>query len=69
VRFVTRSQLWQLAVDAGLIAAAWYLAFWLRFDTGIPVPYDRLFDKTIYIVIAIKLGVFILFGLYSHWWR
>jgi FlaA1/EpsC-like NDP-sugar epimerase len=69
VRFASRSQLWQLAVDAGLIAAAWYLAFWLRFDTGIPVPYDRLFDRTIYIVIAIKLGVFILFGLYSHWWR
>jgi FlaA1/EpsC-like NDP-sugar epimerase len=58
-----------MAVDAGLIAAAWYLAFWLRFDNGIPGWYDRLFEETIYIVVPLKLAVFILFGLYSHWWR
>ena len=69
MRFPSRSQLWQFAVDAGLIALAWYLAFWLRFDAGIPVWYERLFEQTIYLVVAIKLGVFILFGLYSHWWR
>jgi FlaA1/EpsC-like NDP-sugar epimerase len=69
MRLPSRSQLWQVAVDAGLIAAAWYLAFWLRFDTGILAPYQRLFEETIGVVVAIKLGVFILFGLYSHWWR
>jgi FlaA1/EpsC-like NDP-sugar epimerase len=69
MRFGSRSQVWQMAVDASLIAAAWYLAFWLRFDHGIPAPYERLFEETIYIVIPLKLGVFILFGLYSHWWR
>ena len=69
MRFGTRSQLWQMAVDAGLIAGAWYLAYWLRFDHGIPSPYSRLFEQTIYIVVPLKLAVFILFGLYSHWWR
>jgi FlaA1/EpsC-like NDP-sugar epimerase len=69
MRLGGRSQIWQMAVDAGLIAAAWYLAFWLRFDNGIPAPYERLFEETIYIVLPLKLGVFILFGLYSHWWR
>ena len=68
-RFANRYQLWQIAIDAGLVAAAWWLAFWLRFDQGIPVYYDRLFDKTIYIAIPIQVGIFILFGLYSHWWR
>jgi FlaA1/EpsC-like NDP-sugar epimerase len=69
VRFGNRSQLWQMAVDAALIAGAWYLAYWLRFDHGIPAPYSRLFEETIYIVVPLKLAVFILFGLYSHWWR
>jgi FlaA1/EpsC-like NDP-sugar epimerase len=69
MRFGSRSQLWQMAVDAGLIAGAWYLAFWLRFDHGIPPPYGRLFEQTIYIVVPLKLAVFVLFGLYSHWWR
>ena len=69
MRFGNRSQLWQMAVDAALIAGAWYLAYWLRFDHGIPAPYSRLFEETIYIVVPLKLAVFILFGLYSHWWR
>ena len=28
MRLGSRHQLWQMAVDAGLAAAAWYLAFW-----------------------------------------
>jgi FlaA1/EpsC-like NDP-sugar epimerase len=65
----SRHQLWQMAVDAGLIAAAWYLAFWLRFDQGIAPWYERLLEHTIYFVVPIQLVVFILFRLYSHWWR
>ena len=30
---VNRHRIWQLAADAALIAAAWYLAFQLRFDS------------------------------------
>jgi FlaA1/EpsC-like NDP-sugar epimerase len=66
---VNRHRLWQLLADAGLIALAWWLAFWLRFDQGVRPPYHRLFVDTILIVVAIKLLVFVLFGFYNRWWR
>ncbi|MFN8186603.1 MAG: nucleoside-diphosphate sugar epimerase/dehydratase [Gaiellales bacterium] len=69
LRLSNRHQLVQIAVDAGLVAAAWFLAFWFRFEDGLPLGYDRLFDSTIWIVVPIKVAVFVLFGLYSHWWR
>jgi FlaA1/EpsC-like NDP-sugar epimerase len=62
-------RVWQLLADAGLIALAWWLAFWLRFDKGVPPPYHRLMMDTILVVIAIKLAVFIVFGFYNRWWR
>ena len=43
----TRHRLWQLATDAALIVAAWYLAFRLRFDHEIPIYYRTLFDRTV----------------------
>jgi FlaA1/EpsC-like NDP-sugar epimerase len=69
MRLFNRHRIWQAVVDAGLIAAAWYLAFWLRFDEGIPVYYDKLFEESVYVVVPIELAVFVLFGFYSHWWR
>ena len=66
---VNRHRIWQLAVDGSLVALAWFLAFQLRFDQGVPVYYDTLFQRTIGIAIAIKLCVFILFGFYNRWWR
>ena len=66
---VNRHRLWQLLADAALIAAAWWLAFWLRFDQGVPSPYHRLMIDTILVVVAIKLAIFIAFGFYNRWWR
>jgi FlaA1/EpsC-like NDP-sugar epimerase len=66
---VNRHRLWQLLADAALIALAWWLAFWLRFDHGIPGPYHRLFVDTLAVVVAIKLATFIVFGFYNRWWR
>ena len=50
---VNRHRLWQLLADAVLIAVAWWLAFWLRFDQGVPKPYHRLMIDTILVIIAI----------------
>jgi FlaA1/EpsC-like NDP-sugar epimerase len=66
---VNRHRLWQLLADAALTAVAWWLAFWLRFDKGVPGPYHRLMIDTILVVVAIKLAVFIAFGFYNRWWR
>jgi FlaA1/EpsC-like NDP-sugar epimerase len=62
-------RLWQLLVDAAIVALSWWLAFDLRFDHGWPRPYRTLFDRTILLVVAIKLLVFIAFGFYNRWWR
>ena len=35
-RPVTRHSLWQVVVDAAIVAAAWVLAWNLRFDTDWP---------------------------------
>jgi FlaA1/EpsC-like NDP-sugar epimerase len=52
-----------------LVALAWYLAFKLRFDRGIPPRYERLFEATIGLVVGASLIVFSLSGLYQKWWR
>ena len=67
---INRHRLPQLVADAAIVAAAWFLAFGLRFDPSIPVYYDRYLDGEIVgLLIAIKLSVFALFGFYNRWWR
>jgi FlaA1/EpsC-like NDP-sugar epimerase len=66
---INRHRLWQLAADAALVAAAWWLAFQLRFDNGLPPYYDVLLERGILLVVAIKLGVFVALGFYNRWWR
>jgi len=64
-----RHRLWQLLADAAIIAASWFLAFELRFDHGPPIYYRHLLERTILLVLAIKLAVFIASGFYNRWWR
>jgi FlaA1/EpsC-like NDP-sugar epimerase len=67
---VNRHRLWGLAVDAALVAAAWWLAWQLRFEQQRPVYYDRyLAWDIVLLVVAIKLPVFLGSGFYNRWWR
>ena len=66
---VNRHRIWQLIADGFVIALAWWLAFELRFDQGVPRYYDTLFRRTVLIVVAIQLVVFVLFRFYDRWWR
>jgi FlaA1/EpsC-like NDP-sugar epimerase len=66
---VNRHRLWQLVADAGLIAAAWFFAFQLRFDFNVPPTFEEGLLFTTALVVAIKLGVFIAVGFYNRWWR
>ena len=70
---LSRHRLWQVAVDAALVAVAWVLAWSLRFG-GTEVPRPRFYDpylewKLIALVVAVKVPVFVLAGSYDRWWR
>ncbi|HEX2508366.1 MAG TPA: nucleoside-diphosphate sugar epimerase/dehydratase [Miltoncostaeaceae bacterium] len=58
-----------MAVDVGLVAAAYWLSFYFRFDGDVPGRYERLFAGTIGIVIGVKLVVFVAMRFYTKWWR
>ncbi len=67
---VNRHRLWQLGADAALVAAAWWLAFQLRFDFDVPPYYEGYLGwETVALVVALKLLVFVALGFYNRWWR
>jgi FlaA1/EpsC-like NDP-sugar epimerase len=70
VRLLSRHRIWQVVADGALVAAAWYIAFQIRFDKGVPTRYDEFLAPDVFAaVVAVKLAVFVVFGLYEHWWR
>ncbi|HEY6695572.1 MAG TPA: nucleoside-diphosphate sugar epimerase/dehydratase [Solirubrobacteraceae bacterium] len=66
---VHRHALPQVALDAGLVALSYFLAYRLRFDGGVPPRYEDLFGRTIAFAICGSVFIFALFGLYRHWMR
>jgi FlaA1/EpsC-like NDP-sugar epimerase len=56
-------------VDAALLALAYYLAYYLRFDEGIPNRYQDLLADTIWITVPMQVAIYAAFGLYSKLWR
>ena len=67
---VNRHRLWQVGVDAALIAAAWILSWYVRFDADWPRYYDRYLEwDVVALVVATMLPVFVAFGFYNRWWR
>jgi FlaA1/EpsC-like NDP-sugar epimerase len=66
---IHRHALPQLVLDAGLVALAYYLAYRLRFDGGIPPRYMDLFERTLAFAVIGSLGCFAVVGMYRHWMR
>ncbi|MGI9539121.1 MAG: polysaccharide biosynthesis protein, partial [Miltoncostaeaceae bacterium] len=62
-------RLGQVAVDAALITAAYWLAYQARFDGEVPGRFEKTFTATLGIVIALKLIVFVAARFYTKWWR
>jgi FlaA1/EpsC-like NDP-sugar epimerase len=59
----------QVGVDAALLALAYWLAYVLRFDEGIPHRYQELLTATIWITVPMQVAIYAAFGLYSKLWR
>jgi FlaA1/EpsC-like NDP-sugar epimerase len=66
---IHRHALPQVVLDAGLVALAYYLAYRLRFDAGIPATYRDLFKSTITFAIVGSPVCFVIAGMYRHWMR
>ena len=67
---VHRHSLPQIALDAGLVALAYFLAYRLRFDGDVPEDYQQLFEHTLSFVGHRQRGRSSrIFGLYRHWMR
>jgi FlaA1/EpsC-like NDP-sugar epimerase len=66
---IHRHALPQLVLDAGLVALAYYLAYRLRFDGGIPDRYFDLFTRTLAFAVVGSLVCFAAVGMYRHWMR
>src|SRR4051794_3259451 len=66
---IHRHALPQVALDAGLAALAYYLAYRLRFDGGIPPLYSDLMTATFAFAVVGSLACFAFAGMYRHWMR
>jgi len=67
---VRRKNFWlMLGADVCLLAAAYYLAHWLRFEGAIPGSFLSLFASTVSLVVAVKILCFFYFNLYRGMWR
>ena len=59
----------QLVVDGVMVALAYFLAFWLRFEGYPKWPYGSLFAETIAWAVLINLVALGAFGQYQRLWR
>ncbi len=67
---LTRHRLIEVGADAVLVAVAWVLAWYLRFDGSWPRYYDRYITwDLIALAVAVKVPVFVFSGYYERWWR
>ena len=60
---------WMVLIDAALVVAAYILAYLLRFEGSIPQYQISNLQKTLPLLIPIKLIVFYFFQLYRGMWR
>src|ERR1700744_3021371 len=65
---IHRHSLPQLVGDGFLVALAYLLAFWLRFDGHPQGRYDTLLSHTIVWVVPLTLIVLACFGVYERLW-
>ncbi len=58
-----------LPIDLVLVGLAYFLAYGLRFDWNIPKEDATIFALSLPIVIATRIGIFMIFKVYKNIWR
>jgi len=58
-----------MLVDGVLVALAYFLAYRLRFDDGVPGRYQHLFDSTVWWVVPVTVAILAAFAAYQRVWR
>ncbi len=69
MKFKHRSRLYIFIHDLLMVAAAWFGAYWLRFNMDIPEYYVVAARQDFFYVLIIQAFFFWLFGLYRGVWR
>lgn len=67
--FRTKNFYLMLLLDCGCVIAAYFLAYFLRFEGEIPHQEWVKFKTTIPYIVPFKLLIFLVFGLYRGMWR
>jgi FlaA1/EpsC-like NDP-sugar epimerase len=65
---LTRHRLRNVAIDVALLFAAWYAAFFFRFDTISPY-WAHLRDVAAWRFVAVQVAVLIVMRVYERWWK
>ena len=66
---LNRHRLWQVAVDAILVAVAWYATYEVGFQINRNPGWDAYWKQTLLVVVVIKIVCLAVFGGYNKWWR
>ena len=68
-RYIYKNFLIVLAIDAFLVAFAWYFANLLRFNFDIPPDSMAVMTRLVPIILGTKMVIFYMFDLYKGMWR
>jgi len=67
--FAYKRRIFEVVHDVGLIIAAYYAAFLLRFDGQMVEPFYGQFRMSLPVMIAVQITTFLALGLYRGLWR
>jgi UDP-GlcNAc:undecaprenyl-phosphate GlcNAc-1-phosphate transferase len=66
---VNLQRLVQMCIDLVLVVLAYFSAYLIRFESGLPDLQVQYFINTLPVVIGVKIAAFYYFGLYQTMWR
>src|SRR5256714_2656973 len=69
IDFSYKRRVFEVLLDVGLIILAYWSAYAIKFEAFSGSPAWQLFLRTVPIVVVVRLGAFLLFGVYRGIWR